>query len=157
LTVGLQYGNIQEGDPGDFHTEHRFMYFITPKFKLSDLGMERWKLGPTTVTLENRLDWRIRHYKPHVQTWRYRFKPELAYPVYNTEKLTVSPYVSDAFYFDFTDGIGFNQNRIYGGLKLALLKHIKLGFYYMRKLDRSGNGGPWTGTNVLGTSAGYDF
>jgi hypothetical protein len=157
LTLGLQYGNIQSGDPGDFHTEHRLMYYATPKFKLAELGFDQWHLGSTTLTLQNRLDLRIRHNKDHVYTWRYRFYPKLSYPVYKTENLTFSPYVGDAFYFDFTDGIAFNQNRIYTGLSIGVAKHTTLDFYYMRLDSRSGSGGNWTGENVIGTGAHVDI
>jgi hypothetical protein len=157
LTLGLRYGNIQSGDPGDFHTEHRLMQYVTPKFKLADLGVQKYYLGPLTLNLENRLDWRIRHDKEYVYTWRYRIYPKFSYPVYKTEKLTISPYVGNAFYFDFTDGIAYNQNRIYAGLSFKMLQHIGMGFYYMRLASRSGSGGPWTGAHVIGTQLGYDF
>ena len=157
LTVGCEYGNIQSGDPGDFHTENRLMYYVTPKFSMSDLGVDKWLLGPLTLTLQNRVDWRIRYYTSHVNTWRYRIYPKFSYPVLKTEKLTISPYVGDAFYFDFTNGIGYNQNRIYGGLGFTLFKDVGLNLYYMRLTTRSGNGGDWTGSHIIGTGAAYDF
>lgn len=157
LTLGWQYGNVQEGEPGEFHTEHRFMHFVTPKFKLRDFGVDRYGLGDFSLNLENRLDWRIRQKATFQNTWRYRFYPKLSYPVYKRERLEVAPYVADAFYFDFTDGIGFNQNRIYGGLTFKLFKHLNLDMYYMRLATRKGAGGDWTGGHVIGTGVGYNF
>ena len=157
LTLSLYYRIIQEGDPGDFHTEHRIIPQVTPKFMLSDFGIDRYYLGPLTLSLQNRLEWRIRHYQSHVNTWRYRFYPKLSYPVFKTEKLTLSPYVGNAFYFDFTNGVGYNQNRLYCGLSFNLFKQVGLNLYYMRLAKRSGNGGDWTGSHVIGTGVGYDF
>jgi hypothetical protein len=157
LTMGWQYGNIQEGDPGDFHTEHRFMHFLTPKFKLKDLGLKDSPLGDFSFNLQNRLDWRFRYFKEHKNTWQYRFYPKVSYPVYKGEKLEISPYVGDAFYFDLTNGIAFRQNRIYSGLAFKLFKHLTLEWYYMRLAERSGRGGPWDCSHVIGTVANYAF
>lgn len=157
LTLGMQYGNIQSGDPGDFTTEHRFMYFVTPKFSLSDLGMDACRLGPLTLTLQNRLDWRIRENRDHVHTWRYRIYPKLSYPLITTENYTISPYVGNACYFDFTDNTAFNQNRTYAGFSAKIHDHVSLNLYYMRLNTRSGSGGSWTGANIFGTGLGYEF
>lgn len=158
LTLGIQYGNIQQKPVGgEFQTEHRIMYFVTPKFSLADVGVEKYGLGDFNLNLQNRLDQRIRHYADHTYTWRYRFYPKLSYPVYKNKYVTVSPYVADAFYFDFTDGIAFNTNRIYGGWNFKVFDHIGLDLYYMRLAERSGRGGPWTCSNVVGTGVNYEF
>jgi len=157
LILGMQYGNIQEGEPGEFNTEHRLMFFVTPKFKLADLGVDKFALGNLSLNLQNRLDLRIRYYKDHVYTWRYRFYPKLSYPVFKSEKLTISPYVANAFYFDLTNNIAFNQNRVYGGLSFQFSKHLSFDWYYMRLAERSGRGGNWTGSNVCGTAVAYNF
>ena len=35
LLLGFQYGNVEQKPAGgDFQTEHRFMWFVTPKFSL---------------------------------------------------------------------------------------------------------------------------
>lgn len=157
LSVGAVYGNIQTGLPGDFHTEHRFMYFVTPKFTMKDLGIDGYGLGPLKLSVPNRVDWRIRHHRDHVMTWRYVITPKLSYPVIKTEKFTLSPYVANRWYFDLTDGIGYNQNRIYAGLAFKLYKHVGLDTYYMRLASRSGNGGDWTGSHVIGTGLAFNF
>ncbi len=157
LTLGYHYGNIQSGNPGDFHTEHRFMHYVTPKFSFSDIGLDKYYLGPLTLTLQNRLEWRIRYHATYKNTWRYRIYPKISYPIYKTEKLTISPYTGNAFYFDFTNNIAFNQNRIYGGLSFNLFKHVGLDLYYMRMVSRSGSGGDWTGAHVIGTGVAYNF
>ncbi|MCX6357939.1 MAG: DUF2490 domain-containing protein [Candidatus Aureabacteria bacterium] len=158
LTLGIQYGNIQQKPvDGEFQTEHRIMYFVTPKFKLADLGIERYGLGDLNISFQNRLDQRIRHYADHTYTWRYRIYPKLSYPVYTCKYITVSPYVADAFYFDFTDNIAFSMNRLYSGLNFKVFGQIGIDFYYMRLAERSGRGGPWNGSNVLGTGLAYEF
>lgn len=158
LTLGLQYGNIQQKpEDGEFQTEHRFMYFVTPKFSLGDVGLDRPVVKEFKLTLQNRLEWRIRHYAAHEDTWRYRLYPKLSYPLYKGEKLDISPYVGDAFYFPLDDSIYFNENRIYSGLVFRLCTHLSLDFYYMYDSTRSGRGGEWTGANVLGSVATYEF
>ncbi|MEI6632205.1 MAG: DUF2490 domain-containing protein [Chlamydiota bacterium] len=158
LTLGLQYGNVQQKpEGGDFQTEHRFMGFVTPKFTLGDIGLEKPVLKDLKFTLQNRLEWRIRHYAAFKDTWRYRFYPKLSYPIYKGEKLDVSPYVGDAFYFPLEDSIYFNENRIYSGLVFKLYKHLSLDFYYMYDDTRKGRGGDWTGGNVLGSVVTYEF
>ena len=157
LTLGFYYRIIEEGDPGEFQTEHRFIQQVTPEFGLKDIGIDRYRLGPLKISLQNRLEWRIRHYKDHVQTWRYRFYPKVSYPVFKTEKLTISPYVGNAFYFDFTNNVAFNQNRLYNGLSFKMFKHVVLDLYYMRLAKRSGRGGDWDGSHVIGTGLGYVF
>jgi len=157
LTLGIQYGNIQSGDPGDFKTEHRIMYFVTPKVKLSDFCLEKLPLGDLNLSVQNRLDQRIRFYADHTCTWRYRFYPKLSYPVFKRKKLEIAPYVGDAFYFDFTNNIAFNQNRVYSGLTFKLFEYLNLDFYYMRYAERSGRGGDWTCSNVVGTGVAYNF
>ncbi|MDD5557087.1 MAG: DUF2490 domain-containing protein [bacterium] len=157
LTLGWQYGNVQEGAPGDFHTEHRFMHFLTPKFKGKDVGLKDTPLGDLSVSLQNRLEWRIRHHKDHLHTWRYRFYPKVSYPVYKGERVEVSPYVADAFYFDLADGAAYNQNRVYGGLSFRILGRVDLDLYYMRLATRSGAGGDWTGGHILGSGITYTF
>jgi len=158
LTLGLQYGNVQQKPVDvDFQTEHRFMYFVTPKFTLGDVGLEKPVLKDLKFTLQNRLEWRIRHYAAFEDTWRYRFYPKISYPVYKGEKLDVSPYVGDAFYFPLDDGIYFNENRLYSGLVFKLYKHLSFDFYYMYDNTRPGRGGDWTGANVLGSMVTYEF
>ncbi|HOE27055.1 MAG: DUF2490 domain-containing protein [Candidatus Aureabacteria bacterium] len=157
LTLGWQYGNIQEGEPGEFRTEHRFMHFVTPRFKLRDLGIERHGLGDLACTLENRLDWRIRPHKAHRNSWQYRIYPKISYPIVKRERFQISPFVADAFYFDLADGIAYRQNRIYGGLSFKLLAHLNLDVYYMRLAERAGRGGDWDGGHVIGTGVSYAF
>lgn len=158
LTLGIQYANIQQKpEGGDFETEHRIMYFVTPKAKLSDFCMKESRLGDFSLSVQNRLDQRIRFYADHTYTWRYRLYPKLSYPVYKGEKLEVAPYAADAFYFPFEDSISFNENRLYGGLGFKLRKWLGLDLYYMWRTTRSGRGGPWTGNDVVGTSVCYNF
>jgi hypothetical protein len=158
LTLGFQYGNVQQKPVGgDFQTEHRFMYFVTPKFTLADLGLKDSPLSDFRFNLQNRLEWRHRSFYAFTNTWRYRFYPKLSYPVFKSEKLDISPYVGDAFYFPLEDNIAFNENRLYGGLTFKLYKQLGLDFYYMRQATRSGRGGDWTGNNVIGTAVSYDF
>lgn len=158
LTLGLQYGNVQQKpEGGDFQTEHRFMGFVTPKFKLGDIGLDKPVLKDLGLTLQNRLEWRYRHYAAHENTWRYRFFPKISYPIYKAENLTVSPYVGDAFYFPLENNISFNENRIYSGLVFKLYTHTSLDLFYMYDDTRKGRGGDWTGGNVIGSNVVYAF
>lgn len=158
LTLGLQYGNVQQKpEGGEFQTEHRFMYFVTPKFSLGDVGIDAPVAKDLKLTLQNRLEWRHRSYADFVDTWRYRFYPKVSYPIYKGGKLDVSPYVGDAFYFPLEDSIYFNENRIYSGLVFKLYKHLSLDFYYMYDVTRKGRGGDWNCANVLGSVATYEF
>jgi hypothetical protein len=73
------------------------------------------------------------------------------YPVLKSEVLTVSPYAGNNFFFSLENGIGYDENRLYGGFTMKLCGHTTLDFYYMRLLSRSGSGGPWAGSNIIGT------
>jgi len=158
LTLGFQYGNVEQKPAGgDFQTEHRFMYFVTPKFTLGDLGIKNSFLSDFKFTLQNRLEWRYRYYYVFKNTWRYRFYPKISYPVFKSKYLEISPYVGDALYFPLEDSIAFNENRLYNGVVFKLCKHLSLDFYYMRQATRTGRGGDWTGNNVIGTIATYEF
>ncbi len=158
LTLGFQYGNVQQKPVGgDFQTEHRFMWFVTPKFTLADLGLKDNPLGGFKFNIQNRLEWRHRDFYNLKNTWRYRLYPKVSYPVFKRDNLEISPYVGDAFYFPMERSIAFNENRLYNGLVFKLYKHLSLDFYYMNDNTRSGRGGDWTGANVLGSVVTYEF
>ena len=158
LTLSAQYGNVTSGAPGDFHTEHRPMFFVTPSFSLADLGIDReGPLGPLNLQLQNSLWWRIRPYAAHEQTWRYSIFPTLSYPILRTEKLVVSPYVGNDFYCDFTNGMTYDENRLYGGCRFRLFKKVVLNLFYMRRSLRPWSGGEWTGSHIIGTGLLLEF
>ena len=157
LAAGVRYGNIQEGEPGEFRTEHRLRQLLTPKFKLEDLGGGDSLLGAMSFALQNRLDLRIRRHADHENTWKYRFYPKVSYPVYKAEKIAISPYAGNAFYFDLTDGIAYNENKTYGGLSFRLFKQFTVDCYYMRSVERNGAGGPWTGRHWVGTAVNFEL
>ncbi len=154
LDVATKYGIVEKWSD-EWNTEHRFMLYATPKCKLSYFGVDKFGLGDLSIKLGNRLAWRITHYADHTYTWRYRFFPTISYPLIKTEKLTLSPYVSNYFYFNLANGIEYQYNRTYAGVSLKLLKHVALKFYYMRLYTKSA--GEWIPSNVVGTSVGYAF
>ena len=158
LMLSAQYANVNSGPPGDFRTEHRPMFFVTPSFSMADLGVDKnGYLGPLTLQLQNQLWWRIRPYAAHTQTWRYSIFPTLSYPVLKTEKLTISPYAGNDFYYDLTNNIGYNENRLYGGFRVRLFKKVVVNLFYMRRAFRPGRGGDWDGSHVVGTGLLLDF
>jgi hypothetical protein len=157
LTLCFLYWNVESGAPGDFHTEHRPTYIAIPAFSLADLGMDKWRLGPLALSIQNQLWERIRHYYKHHQTWRYSVFPRLSYPAIKTESICISPYTGNDFYFSLENGIGYNENRLYGGITVKIAKHTVLDFYYMRRADRPGRGGDWAWSNIIGTGILVDF
>ena len=157
LMLSVQYANVQSGEPGDFHTEHRPMLFVTPRFSLAELGVEDNRLGPLTFQFENQLWWRIRNFAIHKQTWRYSIYPLITYPVLKTEKLTLSPYAGNNFFFNLDNNIGYNENRLYGGFTVRFFEKVVINLYYMRLAFRPGRGGDWAGSNVIGTGMLLDF
>ena len=158
LTLGIQYGNIQQKpEGGDFETEHRIMYFVTPKAQLSDFCMKGARLWDFSLSVHNWLYYFIVLCSYEIYTWRYKLYPKLSYPVYKGEKFEIAPYAADAFYFPLEDGISFNDNRVYGGLGFKLCEWLGLDFYYMWRVTRPGRGGDWTGHDTVGTSVCYNF
>jgi len=160
LDLGIKYGYIEEEKAGEFELENRMMLYIRPRCRLSDLGVTTWP-GKISLTLENRVDFQWRSSMDPCFSWRFRVYPSVSYPVYESEELTITPYLRQAVYFQFADGLSediyVSQLRTYAGVSLLIYQHTTISVYYMWHESRSKPDAEWKGCNILGTTIGYRF
>ena len=84
---------------------------------------------------------------------RYRNRLTVTSPVTFTP-LQILPYVAEEVFVS-SDGQGFNQQRLYGGVFIPLHEKVRLELFYIWKLDKSDD--DWHDTNVLGSWVYFQF
>ena len=111
----------------------------------------KFKIHPFSFSDRNRIEFRVQDKENSVR-FRYRNKATLGLPKFT--KANIKPYVAAEPFYDF-DTQRINKNRVYAGLDLDVIKHLKAGIYYILE-SRKGKSG-WTNVNVWGTSVKYIF
>ena len=104
-----------------------------------------WEWFDFKFSDRNRLEYRM--YDVKDDKWRYRNKLTAKFP-WKWTALEIQPYMSDEIFVDFY-GKRLTRNRVYGGLEMKLLKHLKTDLFYMWQTSKD-EPGKWTGWNVLG-------
>jgi hypothetical protein len=137
LNVGGGYRQIYEKSGGRFHPcEEPYLTLtlsgILKGFKLDD---------------RSRMEYNDYDYKDDF--WRYRNKLTIKAP-WKFTKLEIQPYISDEIFIVF-GGLPerLNQNRFSAGFDMNLVKHVKVGLYYMLQTHKKSS--KWYDYNVLGT------
>ena len=86
--------------------------------------------------------------------WRFRNKLSLDSPWKWTD-FNIQPYAADEIFLDF-HGDGLTRNRLYGGLKAKIIKHLKAEVFYLWQtsevIERK-----WSNINVIGIKAKVVF
>jgi len=141
LGVEADYRQIWDLKNGKFEPEYRPHLNATIKlaaygFKLSD---------------RNRLE--FRYFDDRSTGLRYRNKLTLKYPL-TLGGFGFEPYVADEIFADL-EGVIIRTNRLYAGMGLDLVKHLKGEVYYL--LQSSKKSGKWTNANVLGLKLKLSF
>jgi len=142
LSLGADYRQVWEKFGDKWKQENR------PQIN----GTLSWDFKAFKVQDRSRMEYRIRKWKQ--DDWRYRNKLTVLFPL-KFEKVELDPYVADEMFFNCGPDNRLARNRLYGGLKLKLYKHIKGEVYYMWQSSREKSG--WTGWNVLGLKASLAF
>ena len=127
-----------EGNPtGDnWIREYRPHFNVTIKDKIGNIP---WS---------NRTRIEYRDFDEKKDHWRLRNKLLLDMP-FKIPVLNATPYVGDEVLFNLSEN-GFNQNRLYTGLKFNISKNIKANlYYYWLKIQRTGR---WDEASVIGAS-----
>ncbi len=127
-----------EGNPtGDnWIREYRPHFNVTIKDKIGNIP---WS---------NRTRIEYRYFDEKKDYWRLRNKLLLDMP-FKIPVLNATPYVGDEVLFNLSEN-GFNQNRLYTGLKFNISKNIKANlYYYWLKIQRTGR---WDEASVIGAS-----
>lgn len=109
------------------------------------------KLGDFPWSNRTRIEYR--DYQEQKHAWRLRNKLILEMPV-EIPILKARPYIGDETLFVLSEN-GFNENRLYTGLKFKLLKNLKADvYYYWVKAQKTGR---WDEASVLGGQFIYEF
>lgn len=161
LSLSIRYGYIDEEKDETFQSENRFMLYLVPGLRLSDLGIEGWHLGGLSVRCEIRLDFRFRPSMDETFSWRFRLVPSASYPVRISRHVQLKPVVKQAVYMDFEDGLSrdpyVGQTRTVAGIAAEFHEHFRVSLSYIWLNQRSGPGEDWDGSNVIQTGLGYTF
>jgi hypothetical protein len=135
LSVGVGYKRVYTKGDDDWSMENRPMLDAAVKTKVYGFG----------VTDRSRLEYRLIQEEDEV--WRYRNRLTVTSPVTFTP-LQIQPYAAEEV-FVTSDGQGFSQQRLYGGVFIPLHEKVRLELFYIWKLDKSDD--DWHDTNVLGS------
>jgi hypothetical protein len=133
LVFGVNYRLIYAKSERKWKEENRPHFNVTLKGKLKDFKLSN----------RSRLELRI---KDDSDTWRYRNKTKVTFPVKWT-KFEIQPYIADEVFIDF-HGDCLNQNRLYAGFGAKLFKHLKTDIYYVWQTAKVNNG--WSNFHALG-------
>jgi hypothetical protein len=141
LHLGLNYRQIYEKKKGEWKYENR------PHAN----GTLKWKIEGFSFSDRSRLEFR----KPEDKDakWRYRNKLTVNLPWKWTE-FEIQPYVADEIFIDF-EGDKFNRNRLYGGIKMKIIKNLKAELFYLWQSSKTDD--DWIDYNVLGIKAKLIF
>lgn len=112
------------------------------------------KLEVAKFEINDRHRFEYRELEDNDDGWNYRNKLTIGLPIKFT-RLKIQPYISDEFFLNIDKGL-LDQNRLYGGFYLQLLKNLKGEIYYMW-LTTKKSGQRWIDSNVLGTKLTLSF
>lgn len=143
INAGFGYRQVYDLKDGTFKPSEEPFWTLTFSDQLAG-----WKLDT-----RSRLEYR--HFSYQTDAWRYRNKFTFKSP-WEFTKLKIRPFISDEVFFNLT-GIDFSQNRLYGGLGLALCKNFSGEIYYMRNNIKSPGTCVWRDANVFGTKLKVSF
>ncbi|MBD3380176.1 MAG: DUF2490 domain-containing protein [Candidatus Omnitrophica bacterium] len=143
LSAGFNYRQAYSKSGDKWYAEHR------PHFNLT--GTVKWK--GVLVKDRARLEYRIREDAEKQDSWRFRNKTLVYFPL-SFKKFKYSPYLGDEIFFTFSDK-RIGRNRVYAGLKAALFKGAEIDLYYMSQSDRLKEG--WKDANVIGAKLNLTF
>jgi hypothetical protein len=141
LDLGLNYRQVFEKKNGEWKEEARPHANATVKWSWQDLKFSN----------RGRLELRCPEDKSDV--WRYRNKLTVSFPWKWTD-YDIQPYVADEIFVDF-HGDKLNRNRLYVGVKMKLIEHLKADLFYLWQASESSN--KWTHYNVIGVKLGLVF
>lgn len=137
IDLGLNYRQIFEKDGrGEWRQENQPHFNVTLKTQLFEFNLSN----------RSRLEYRDRENRE--DTWRYRNKVTVKFPLEMTP-LKLQPYVADEIFINF-DKEDFNRNRFYCGFSLKCSKHIQGEAYYLWQSSESG--GEWKDVDALGVN-----
>ena len=141
LSVGVGYKRVYAKPGDDWEIEDRPMFDAAVKSKVYGFG----------VTNRSRFEYRMP--QDEGPFWRYRHKLIIASPVTFTP-WKIQPYTAEEIFYSF-DGVGFSQQRLYGGVYIPLHEKVRLELFYIWKLDKDDQ--EWRTTNVLGSWVYFQF
>jgi hypothetical protein len=141
LYFGVGYKRTYTKDGDDWTTEDRPMLDAAVRTKVHGFG----------VTDRSRIEYRL--IQDEDPSWRYRNRLTITAPVTFTP-LKILPYMAEEI-FIVSDGQGFNQQRLYGGVLIPLHENVCLDLFYFWKLDKCDD--DWHDTNVLGSWVCFQF
>ncbi|NQT32047.1 MAG: DUF2490 domain-containing protein [Candidatus Omnitrophica bacterium] len=134
FSMGLNYRYVVEKISGKWKEESR--PYITATLSREIFGLK--------FSDRSMLEYRIRKYSRG--TVRYRNKLTMVIPLEWT-RLDISPYAADEIFID-NQRQRLNKNRIYGGFKFKVIKHLGGEIFYMTQASESK--GKWPTFNVIG-------
>ena len=109
------------------------------------------KLGDFPWSSRARIEYRdFDEKKDH---WRFRNKLILDMP-FEIPVISARPFIGDEVFFNLSEN-GFNQNRVYTGLKFKLAKNLKATLYYYWLKGQTSSG--WDEASVIGCNAALSF
>ncbi len=137
---------------------YRHVYELSKrKFKLENEPYVSASVSLTkeAYTLDSRSRLEYRYFDYQADSWRYRNKFTVKFPLKFT-KMEIQPYAADEIFVKLGNGIAqFNQNRVSCGFNINLSANFKAEIYYM--LVSAKSSGMWKDTNVLGTKLKLSF
>lgn len=106
------------------------------------------------LKFDNRFRFHYQYFSYKKDTGVYRNRLTIK-PSWKLTKLEIQPYMSDETYIMIGNAVGFNQNRLTGGLTFNITKNLKADVYYMLLSSKSAS--RWKDYNVLGTKVKVSF
>ena len=141
LALGVNYRQVCEKKKGKWKEENR------PHVN----GTLKWRWQDIKFSDRSRLELRIPEDKS--DKWRYRNKLTVTFP-WKWTQFDIQPYVADEIFIDF-HGEKLNRNRLYGGIKMKLIEHLKAELFYLWQSSEDDD--DWIDWNVIGIKAKLVF
>jgi len=141
LDLAIHYLHAFEDKNSKWKRESRPHVNATVKWKWLD------------ANFSNRLRFEYRDREDADDFWRLRNNIGFKWPSTFT-KLEIRPYVNNDIFYDF-DAEKLNQNRLYSGFNMKLIKDLTLDIYYLWKKSKSGD--KWIDSHVLGSKLKLSF
>jgi len=110
-----------------------------------------WRLADFEFSDRNRIERRLLSNTKDI--WRYRNKLTVKYPIAWKGK-TISPFLSDEFFFDF-DQSTFHYQRISAGIAFVFTEKLTADIYYLRQNSEGRTTPKYLAT--IGSSIEYKF
>lgn len=140
VSVGAGYRCERKEADDQWLTENRLLFPLTIGWAVKPWLLQ-WRTQPEYRDLENDQD-----------RWRLRERILIKRPV-QLGGLTVTPFVSEEIFYDFTIG-QLDQNRAGAGVSVPWGERTTLTVYYMNRAEHAGD---WSTAHVLGTELAFKF